>query len=103
MIAPFTFEEGGRTYTCAPEKGQTPPAGTWWWFTVSSDSQRYAPFEAVSGDTQASIRTRIVAYYERRLWARAQPAVQRNHFGRPGKPATVQAKPAGPDRAQTKS
>jgi len=92
----FTFEHGGRTYTCTTEKRKTPPTGTWWWFTVSSDSNRYAPFEAVAGDTQASIRTRIVAYYEHRLWARAQPAVPRQHFGRPGKPAVRGAPQAPP-------
>jgi hypothetical protein len=96
MTGPFTFEHGGRTYSCSTEKRKTPPAGTWWWFTVSSDSNRYAPFEAVSGDTQASIRTRIVAYYEHRLWARAQPAAPRQHFGRPGKPAVRTAPPAPP-------
>jgi len=92
MTGGFSFEQGGRTYTCTTEKRKTPPAGTWWWFTVSSDSQRYAPFEAVASDTQHSIKSRIVAYYEHRLWLRAQPAAPRQHFGRPGKP-TVPAKP----------
>ena len=87
MTEAFRFEHGGRTYTCTTEKRTTPPEGTWWWFTVSSDSNRYAPFEAVAGDTPHSIRSRIVAYYEHRLWARAQPATQRQQFGRPGKPA----------------
>ncbi len=95
MTGAFTFEHGGRTYSCTTEKRKTPPAGTWWWFTVSSDSNRYAPFEAVSGDTQQSIRSRIVAYYEHRLWARAQPAAPRQHFGRPGKPP-VRATPEAP-------
>jgi hypothetical protein len=58
---------------------------------VSSDSNRYAPFEAVPGDTPDSIRSRIVAYYEHRLWARAQPAAQRQQFGRPGKPVARSA------------
>ncbi len=94
MTGAFTFEHGGRTYSCSTEKRKLPPAGTWWWFTVSSDSNRYAPFEAVASDTQQSIRTRIVAYYEHRLWARAQPAAPRQHFGRPGKPAAQAAPPA---------
>jgi len=89
----FAFEHGGRTYTCTTEKRKTPPTGTWWWFTVTSDSNRYAPFEAVAGDTQQSIKARIVAYYEHRLWARAQPAAPRQHFGRPGKPAAREAPP----------
>ncbi len=87
MIGAFSFEHNGRTYSCAAEKLMTPPAGTWWWFTVSSDSNRYAPFEAVAGDTQRSIQARILAYYERHLQARAQPAAQRQQFGRPGKAA----------------
>ncbi|HVM43055.1 MAG TPA: hypothetical protein VMT77_06085, partial [Gemmatimonadales bacterium] len=70
MIGAFSFEHGGRTYNCAPEKRITPPVGTWWWFTVSSDSNRYAPFEAVSGDTRQSIQNRVVAYYEHRLHVR---------------------------------
>jgi hypothetical protein len=94
MTGAFSFEHGGRTYSCTTEKRKTPPAGTWWWFTVSSDSNRYAPFEAVAGDTQQSIRSRIVAYYEHRLWARAQPAAPRQHFGRPGKPTARAAPPA---------
>ncbi|MEK7668155.1 MAG: hypothetical protein AAB409_05855 [Gemmatimonadota bacterium] len=92
MLEAFSFEQGGRTYRCSPERGETPPAGTWWWFTVSSDPQRYAPFQAVAGDTERSIRARIAAFYERRLWARAQPAVPHQSFGRPGKP-TGPAKP----------
>ena len=96
MLGAFTFEEGGRTYTCAPEKGPAPLEGPWWWFGVSNDSSRYAPFEAAASDTQRTVRARIVAYYERRLWVRAQPVVPRERFGRPGKPA---AAPAAPPKA----
>jgi hypothetical protein len=95
MIGAFTFEQGGRTYSCSAQKRETPPAGTWWWFTVSSDPQRYAPFEAVKGDTQRSIQSRIVKYYEHRLWVRAQPVLPREKYVRPGKPA-VAAVPAKP-------
>jgi len=97
VIGAFRFEHGGRTYSCATEKLMTPPEGTWWWFTVSSDSNRYAPFEALASDTPQSIRSRILAYYEHRLWARAQPATQRQQFGRPGKPT---ARPAPKARAK---
>lgn len=86
MIGDFTFEEGGRTYVCTAEKRTTPPLGTWWWFAVSSDSHRYAPFEAHPSDTRQSIKERIVEFYERRLWARAQPAQPHQQFGRPGRP-----------------
>jgi len=87
MLAAFTFEEGGRTYECIPEKRGDPSRGSWWWFTVSNDSQRYAQFEAVAGDTRSSVRARIVEYYEHRIWVRAQPVVRRQRFGRPVKSA----------------
>jgi len=86
-LGAFTFEEGGRTYACAPEESGDPSRGSWWWFTVSGDSQRYARFEAARGDTQKSVRARIVEYYEHRMWVRAQPVVPRQRFGRPGKAA----------------
>lgn len=86
MLAAFTFEEGGRTYECTPEERGDPSRGSWWWFTVSDDPQRYARFEAVAGDTRHSVRTRIVAYYEHRVWVRAQPVVPRRRFGGSAKP-----------------
>ena len=95
MLAAFTFEEGGRTYTCTPEERGDPSRGSWWWFTVSDDSQRYARFEAKPGDTRKSVQARIVEYYEHRLWVRAQPVVPRQHFGRPKKaPAEEPTTPA---------
>jgi hypothetical protein len=93
-LGPFTFEEGGRTYECTPESRGDPSRGSWWWFTVSNDSQRYARFEATAGDTRKSVRARIVEYYEHRLWVRAQPDVPRQRFGHPVKPP---APPAAPE------
>jgi len=87
MLSPFTFEHGGRSYTCTPEKGSGTLNGTWWWFNVSYDQQRYAPFEYAKGDTQSSVQSRIIAYYEHRLWAREQPTLPRNGMARPGRPA----------------
>ena len=86
MIKGFSFEEGGRTYKCTIEERKVEPLGTWWWFTASPDQQRYAPFQASSHDTQASIRTRIVAYYENLLKVRSEPAAPRYGSGRPGAP-----------------
>jgi len=86
VIKSFTFEHSDKTFTCTVEERKTAPVGTWWWFTVSNDTMRYAPFEAVPSDTQASVLARIVAYYDRRLWARAQPVVPRQGFSRPGRP-----------------
>jgi len=68
-IGAFSFEKDGRTYTCRAEACESLP----------------------SGDTERSIRARIAAFYERRLWARAQRAVPHQSFGRPGRP-TVPAK-----------
>ena len=86
MLAAFTFEEGGRTYDCTPEERGDPSRGSWWWFTVSDDSQRYARFETAAADTRSSVRARIVEYYEHRMWVRAQPVVRGRRFGRPAKP-----------------
>lgn len=86
MEQSITFQHGGRTYVCTVEtqrKSVTPPR---WWFSVSGDEQRYAPIEAAAGDTPANVRERIVAFYEHRVWARAQPPVARARFGQPGRP-----------------
>ena len=85
-LGAFTFEEGGRTYECTPEERGDPSRGSWWWFTVSNDSRRYARFEAAAGDTQSSVRARIVEYYEHRVWVRAQPVAPRRRFGHQAKP-----------------
>jgi hypothetical protein len=71
MISAFDFEDGGRKYTCTIEQHQAVPSDAWWWFGVTSDRQRYAPFRAASGDTRNSVQTRIVAYYDSVLARRA--------------------------------
>ena len=96
MLGAFTFEEGGRKYACAPETRAAPLEGTWWWFDVANDSNRYAAFEASPGDTHRSVRERIVAWYERRLWVRSQPPTHPERPGRPGRPAMDQSKSAAP-------
>jgi hypothetical protein len=95
MIAAFTFEHGGRKYSCAAERRPGALEGTWWWFAVSYDQNRYAPFEASRDDSQTSVRERIIAFYERRLWARAQPPEPRNAFSHRPKPG-IRVKPALP-------
>jgi hypothetical protein len=94
MIGAFDFEHSGRTYRCTLEQRAAGPAGIWWWFAVSYDQQRYAPFEAAPGDTRQSVRSRIIAYYEHRLWVRAQPVVPRQRFSGPGRPASPARTPA---------
>jgi len=93
MMQGFNFEHGGRTYTCTVEKRTTAPVGWWWWFAVTTDQQRYAPFEVASADTQASVKKRIIKYYENLLEVRARPPEPRQGFSRPGRPKTVVAAP----------
>lgn len=62
----FRFENGGRTYTCQVEAQRGAPTEAWWWFGVSGDASRYAPFRAEDGDSEASVRSRVLAYYEDR-------------------------------------
>jgi hypothetical protein len=87
FVGAFEFEEGGRTYRCSVEGERSSRAGAWWWFDVSGDAQRYAPFHPEPGDTKTSVRTRIVDYYNALLVRRAMPPVPRHMGGRrPGQP-----------------
>ncbi|MBL8959624.1 MAG: hypothetical protein JNJ98_07225 [Gemmatimonadetes bacterium] len=88
----FEFEENGITYTCTREGPDKFMADAWWWFSVSSaaDRQRYAPFRAEPGDTPASVRPRIVAWYAALLEKRATPTTHSWGQGRP--PANAAAK-----------
>jgi hypothetical protein len=63
----FDFVDGGRTYTCRVEEASGGREDAWWWFGVAGDNGRYAPFRADVGDTEDSVRARIVAYYEGHL------------------------------------
>ena len=67
------FVERGRTYTCRVDQPGAAAATRWWWVDVSGDGARYAPFRAEDGDTEASVRERVVAYYELLLERRATP------------------------------
>jgi len=84
----LTFEAEGRTFTCEAAASMATPETIWWWVKVSGDGQRYAAFHKAKGDTPASVKTRMIAYYEKVLADRARPPLPRPHFGRPpGKPA----------------
>ncbi len=85
MISAFSFIHENRTYTCQRDKGLGDQNDTWWWFTVSQDSNRYAPFPAVSRDTRASVQERIVAYYANHMAHRAM--TDRERWARRNKPA----------------
>ncbi len=83
MVDSLVFEDAGRTFTCTVQLQPAPLSEHWWWFTVSTDERsRYAPFRATKGDTAASVRSRIVAYYDELLARRAEPRA--THWGRRG-------------------
>jgi hypothetical protein len=93
VIDSLHFEDGGRTFDCrvegrraAPPRGrpQKGREGAWWWFRVSGDAQRYAPFQSAAEDTPASVRSRILAYYADLLARRALPLSARRPLGRRG-------------------
>ena len=84
MIGAFQFENEGRKYSCTVEGPKATRKEAWWWFSVTGDQQRYAPFQAVAGDTQASVRARIINYYTELLARRAMPYQPRHQWaGRP--------------------
>lgn len=91
VTSEFEFEEGGITYTCCLERPTVKGQDAWWWFSVSSatDRQRYAPFRHTPGDTPAKVRPRIVTWYQEMLVKRATPSVPAYRRGRP--PAAVAA------------
>jgi len=74
------FEDGGRTFTCVAESCRATPDTVWWWINVSGDGQRYAAFHRKSTDTAASVKPRVVAYYEKLLADRARPPEPRVHW-----------------------
>jgi len=83
FVAAFEFEEDGRLYRCCVEGEPSARVGAWWWFDVSGDAQRYAPFHPEPGDTKNSVRARIVSYYNALLARRAMPPAPRRVPGRP--------------------
>ena len=95
-IKGFDFEHDGKTYQCtvAPLRPQGDEA--WWWFSVSGDPNRYAPFHAARSDTRDSVKTRIVEYYANHIARRLAPPVPRGRWQRPAEaaPATQAAAPA---------
>jgi hypothetical protein len=88
FVTAFEFEDSGRLYRCCVEGERSTRAGEWWWFHVSGDAQRYAPFHPQPGDTKNSVRARIVDYYNALLTRRAMPPVPRYGRGRPAQSGT---------------
>ncbi len=90
-VKEFEFVDAGRRFFCSvesPRLGMAP----WWWFRLDSGgTTRYAPFEASAGDTEQSVRRRIIAYYAELLAIQARPAYQKPPWRKPERPAV----PAG--------
>ena len=49
----------------------------WWWFTVSGEAHRFAPFQPTAEDTVHSVQFRIVSYYRELMARRALVLDQR--------------------------
>jgi len=67
------FEDGGRTFTCEAKSSPATPGTTWWWMSVTGESQRYAAFRTEASDTQSNLRPRILSYYAKLLADRERP------------------------------
>lgn len=83
------FQDGGRTFTCEAGSSPATPGTLWWWVTISGEGQRYAAFRTQPGDTPASLRPRVLAYYAKLLADRERPRLTPAHRGGrpPNKPA----------------
>lgn len=68
-LAQFTFEADDRTFVCQIE-GRS-QLRQWWWFTVSGEAHRFAPFQPSAEDTLGSVQSRIMSYYRELVARRA--------------------------------
>ena len=102
MIKGFEFTEGTRTYICTVEQ-QKGADEAWWWFAVTGDAQRYAPFRAVSDDTRGSVQKRVLAFYNNRLFQLTQPIQRGSHWGKRPEPTTAAAQAAQAAKAAVPS
>jgi hypothetical protein len=87
------FEDGGRTFTCKPESSVITPEILWWWVGVSGDNTRYAAFHCAADDTDRTLKTRVIAFYDEVLAIRARPLIVRKTWSKPPA-AAIKAKPA---------
>ena len=95
------FSSDGLTYTCQREPSIATPDVTWWWVTVSGDAQRYAAFRSEKGETQATLKPRVIKYYAEVLATAARPRITRPPWNAP-RPKTEGA-PAPEAAASTSS
>ncbi|HEY2376002.1 MAG TPA: hypothetical protein VGH98_08520 [Gemmatimonadaceae bacterium] len=80
VLQPFTFEADDRIFACQIEQGRSRLAQAWWWFTVSGESHRFAPFQPLGGDTLESVRSRVLSYYRELVARRALSLDQRESW-----------------------
>jgi hypothetical protein len=80
MVATFTFDADDRAFVCTIETGRAENAQPWWWFTVSGESHRFAPFRPADDDTVESVQNRVLSYYRALLARRAQALDQRSSW-----------------------
>ncbi len=84
MLKPFEFKADGRSFSCTVEERPGPEGESWWWFAVSGDGQRYAPFRASRSDTRESVQERVAKFYADRLFAKSQPTLRGSQWGKRG-------------------
>lgn len=77
------FSSDGLTYTCQREASIATPDVTWWWVKVAGDAQRYAAFRSEKGETQATLKTRVIKYYAEVLAIAARPRITRPPWNAP--------------------
>lgn len=90
------FDDVGRTFTCECASSPATPGTLWWWVTVSGEVQRYAAFRAEPGDTPATLRPRVLAYYAQILADRERPRITRPTWAQRRVPAAAPEAPAAP-------
>lgn len=76
------FNDGGRTFTCNSASSPATPGTNWWWVSISGEVQRYAAFRADPADTAASLRPRVLGFYEKLLADRARPRITPSSWSR---------------------
>jgi hypothetical protein len=87
----FSFEHATGSYRCYTEARCGPSPERWWWFEVSGDRQRYAPFRTAEHDIEADVRSRVVVYYADLLARRAGFSADGGHSWRSRRRATAAA------------
>ncbi len=97
----FTFTDEGRTFSCSSEVREGEVDESWWWFEVSGDNNRYAPFRGSPDDTEESVKDAVAKFYTELLAARARPAEPRGHWAR--RQAAVKTAPETPSVSEAKA